>query len=345
MTTIENIEVRVESANPMTQVLVLIEASDGTTGIGEAWWGIPDRDVFGRGALPIASTIDNLITPKLLGKKSSSIEKHWFDLWDFGYRYADQGIFLMGLSGVDIALWDLLGKQLDVPVVQLLGGQVHQSIRAYASLPPLRDLDTVVSETQRAIDSGIRAVKLHEVESKYVHALRDTFGDELDIMVDVNGHFNIQEAKNIGLDMASRGITWFEEPIRPMRDHAGMKKIAQQTGLAIAAGENEYTLEDFHRLLAADVVTYLQPEITKIGGLTTAKRINVLTELYNTELSPHNFRIGPSLYSSIQWAFAAPMATWIEVPWIQGEFAAGIQLPPIEDGRVLMPTGPGLGLP
>ena len=75
MTTIENIEVRVESANPMTQVLVLIEASDGTTGIGEAWWGIPDRDVFGRGALPIASTIDNLITPKLLGKKSSSIEK------------------------------------------------------------------------------------------------------------------------------------------------------------------------------------------------------------------------------------------------------------------------------
>ena len=344
MTTIENIEVTVESGNPLAQVFVTIRASDGTTGQGEAWWGIPDRDMPGRSALPIASTIENLITPRLLGKKSGEIERHWFDLWDFGYRYADQGIFLMGMSGVDIALWDLLAKQLGIPVVQILGGQVHESIQAYASLPPLRDTDIVIAETQRAMEHGITAVKLHEVEAKYVHVLRDTFGDELEIMVDVNGHFNLQEATAFGLDIGTRGITWFEEPIRPMRDHATIKKVAVETGLPIAAGENEYTVSDFDKLLTSDAVTYLQPEITKIGGLTAAKRINPLVELYNVALSPHNFRIGPSLYASIHWAMSSPMTAWMEVPWIQGQFAGRMALPPIKDGRVYLPEGSGLGL-
>ena len=345
MTHIKKIDVEIAKSTDLTQVLVHIEAEDGITGMGEAWWGISTPETPGKSAIPIADVIEHLIKPRLIGKQSNLIEKHWFDLWDYGYRYADQGIFLMGLSGVDLALWDLLGKRLQIPVVQLLGGPVHESLPAYASLPPLRDPDIVVSETQRALDAGIHAVKLHETEPRYVHVLRDTFGNDLKIMVDVNGHFTPVEAREIGEEMAARGITWFEEPIRPMRDHASMRKLGLQIGTAIAAGENEYTLDDFRRLLAADAVTYLQPEITKIGGLTAAKRITGLTELYNTALCPHNFRIGPSLYASIHWAMASPMAVWMEIPWIRGEFASRIPMPPISGGQVQLPAGDGFGLP
>ena len=345
MTTIKRVSAEIAAKTALSQVLVHIETDDGTTGMGEAWWGIPTPESPGKSAIPIADVVEHLIGPRLVGKQSNLIEKHWFDLWDYGYRYADQGIFLMGLSGVDLALWDLLGKQLNIPVVQLLGGPIHESLPAYASLPPLREPDIVVSETRRAVDAGINAVKLHETEPRYVHILRDTFGDDLKIMVDVNGHFTPVEAREVGEELATRGITWFEEPVRPMRDHASIREVGLQTGLATAAGENEYTLDDFRRLLAAEAVTYLQPEITKIGGLTAAKRITGLTELYNTALCPHNFRTGPSLYASIHWAMASPMAAWMEIPWIRGEFASGIPLPPVSDGQVQLPAGNGLGLP
>ena len=105
--------------------------------------------------------------------------------------------------------------------------------------------------------------------------------------------------------------------------------------------------ENGHRLLDSGAIEYLQPEITKIGGLTPAKRISALAELYNVALCPHNFRVGPSLYASIHWGMSCPVSRWIEVPWI-GEglaFASGVPMPLIEDGRVKVPEAPGFGIP
>ena len=151
---------------------------------------------------------------EVLGRDAGDIGRLWFELWDYGYRYADQGIFPMALSGLDIALWDLLGRTLGVSVIQLLGGSRHDSVPAYASLPPLRDPELVVNETQRAVDAGIGAVKLHEVTIDHVERLRRRFGEELAIMVDVNGHFDPIEAVAFGRQLADLGVTWFEEPTR-----------------------------------------------------------------------------------------------------------------------------------
>ena len=296
--------------------------------------------------MPIASVIENILAPKLIGKNPDEIEKHWFDLWDYGYRYGDQGVYLMGLSGIDIALWDLLGKTNKISVMQILGGAVHDSLPCYASLPPLRDTKLVISETKRAIEKGINAVKLHEVETKYVSILRKEFGESLKIMVDVNGHYNFIEALEAGNEMAKYNVTWFEEPVRPMRDHHAIKEIGIKTKIPIAAGENEYSINDFKRLLDNKTVTYLQPEITKIGGITAAKRLTSLTELNNIALCPHNFSIGPSLYASIHWAFASPMSRWIEIPWVPNDFDFNFynSLPEIHNGKINVPKGHGLGL-
>ncbi len=347
MSQIAAVRTTILDATPLSQTLVTVTDSDGRTGVGETWWGIPNPERPSGGALPIASAVDDLLAPRVIGREAGDIGRLWFELWDWGYRYADQGIFPMALSGLDIALWDLLGKTLGTSVLLLLGGSRHDAVPAYASLPPLRDPELVVSETQRAVDAGIGAVKLHEVTIDHVERLRRRFGDELAIMVDVNGHFDPIEAIAFGRQLADLGATWFEEPVRPMRDHRAMLRVKRESGVDIAAGENEYTLEDFERLLQSEAITYLQPEVTKIGGITAAQRVATLAELHNVALSPHNFRPGPSLYASLAYGFASSATRWFEIPWVPDDrrFSSKTPLPEIEDGYVLPPQGSGLGMP
>ena len=346
MSQITSVQTTIFDATPLQQVFVTVTDSEGRSGVGETWWGIPDRSRPAAGARPIASTVDELLAPRVVGRDAGDIGRLWFELWDFGYRYADQGIFPMALSGLDIALWDLLGHTLGASVLQLLGGSRHDAVPAYASLPPLRDPDLVISETQRAVDVGIGGLKLHEVTIDHVQNLRRRFGDDLAIMVDVNGHFDPLEAIAFGRQLADLGVTWFEEPVRPMRDHRSMLRVHEEAGVDIAAGENEYALEDFERLLRSGAIMYLQPEVTKIGGITAAQRVSTLAELYNVALSPHNFRPGPSLYASLAYGFASSATRWFEIPWIPDDrrFASDSPLPKIEDGCVLVPEGPGLGI-
>lgn len=342
--TIESIHAETLVNGPLLNVIVRVTDSDGAEGVGEAWWGIADSAEPERAVKPIVSVVNDLLAPRLLGREASAIERIWYDAWDWGYRYGDQGILTMGLSGIDLALWDLHGKRHGLPVHELLGGPALDSIPAYASLPPLRSAELLVTETQRAIDHGFSAVKLHELDPELTALLRTEFGQELTIMVDVNGHFDVTEAIAHGRRLSELGVLWFEEPVRPMRDHRAIAKVGAAIDCDLAGGENEYSAEDFERLLRTGALRYLQPEITKIGGLTPARRIAALAEVHNVALCPHNFRLGPSLYASIHWAFTSPASRWIEFPWMPTrlQFPFGAELPTLVDGRVHPLTGPGL---
>ena len=345
MARIERVAAELLHDRPLVNVIVRVRDADGVEGVGEAWWGILDIERPRRTASPIIAVVNDMLAPRLAGRDADAIERLWYELWDWGYRYADQGIFLMGLSGVDLALWDLKGKRLGIGVTELLGGPVRDGIPGYASLPPLRNPELLVAETGRATEAGFTAVKLHEIDPELTAVLRDEFGDDLKIMVDVNGHFDPLEAIAVGRRLSELGVVWFEEPVRPMRDHAAIARVGACIECDLAAGENEYALEDFDRLLATGALAYLQPEITKIGGLTAARRVSTLAELHNVALCPHNFRLGPSLYASVQWAFTSFASKWLEIPWMPfGEdtsFPAA--LPPMRDGLVLPLKGPGLG--
>ena len=274
MSQIASVQTTIFDSTPLTQVFVTVTDSEGRTGTGETWWGIPDPDRPGAGARPIASAVDELLAPRVLGREAGEIGRLWFELWDYGYRYADQGIFPMALSGLDIALWDLLGKTLGASVLQLLGGSRHDAVAAYASLPPLRDPELVVSETQRAVDAGIGGVKLHEVTIDHVERLRRRFGDELAIMVDVNGHFDPIEAIAFGRQLADLGATWFEEA-RPTNArssrHAARFGASLESRLPPARTSTRWRTSS--ACCAARRSPYLQPEVTKIGGITAAQRV------------------------------------------------------------------------
>jgi len=333
----------------LPQLLVEVETDDGHRGLGEAWWGIPSPDpavAENAGFAPIQSAVEQLLAPRCLGKSAADIEGLWFSLSDWAARYGDGGIITMALAGIDLALWDLHGKRLGVPVVQLLGGQAHQQVPVYASLPPFRSADTVIHEGRRALAAGFRAIKLHEVEVEIVARTREALGKNVRLMVDVNGHFDLNDAIAFGCAIAPFDILWYEEPVRPMRSHDAIAGVAKAQPVDLAAGENEYSVDDFSRLLKRAALRFLQPEITKIGGLTPARKVSALAELHNIALAPHNFRIGPSLYASIHWGFASPATRWFELPWLPEGVSAtcGATLPKIVDGCITLPEGPGFGL-
>ncbi len=184
------------------------------------------------------------------------------------------------------------------------------------------------------------------MEVEIVARTREALGKGVRLMVDVNGHFDLNDAIAFGRAIAPFDILWYEEPVRPMRSHDAIASVAKAQPIDLAAGENEYSLDDFSRLLKRDALRWLQPEITKIGGLTPARKISALAELHNVALAPHNFRIGPSLYASIHWGFASPATRWFELPWLpEGVNATcGARLPEIVDGCITLPEGPGFGL-
>ena len=343
MATIAEVTAEILDRAPLINVIVRVVDSDGAEGVGEAWWGIGDKAEPARAGRPMASIVNDLLAPRVIGRDAGHIEALWNELADWGTRYGDQGVFTMGLSGLDLALWDLKGKRLDAPVCELLGGPTFDALPAYASLPWLYDGDLVMHETKRAVDAGFGAVKLHETDPEFVAALRREYGDDFVIMVDVNGHFDPPEAIHLGRRLSELGVYWFEEPVRPMRDHQAIARVSAAIDCDVAGGENEYTLADFERLLATGALTQIQPEITKIGGLTAARRIAALIERHNVGLSPHNFRLGPSFLASIHWAFTSPASRWIEVPWVPADsgFSHPTEIPPVVNGSIAAPTGPG----
>ena len=352
---IEKIETIILEHPYLPQLLVRVTAEDGLSGLGECWWGvspaapeIKDLNLAPANMVdPIASTVKNILSPILINQDAEQIEHLWQAMIHFAYRYGDEGIVRCALSGIDMALWDLMGKRLNVPVVQILGGVVKDTIRAYASLPPLRDAALVRHESRRAKDSGFTGVKLHELDPEMAGHVREELGPDMAVMFDVNGHFSPAEAIEIAEQLLEYDIFWFEEPTWPMRDHEAMARVRGETGIWVAAGENEFNLDSFERLMTSGAVDYVMPEITKIGGLTTAKKITAMAELFNLPISPHGYRLGPALYANVHWALNCPCSDWIEIPFLpEGHgFPSKISLPPMKDGMIKLPEGSGLGLP
>lgn len=334
-----NIETIVYEHQFLSSVFVKVESEDGLSGIGEAWWGL--------NVSPVVSAINDTLAPLLKGEDSLKINYLWDKMYRYAYRYGTEGILLTGLSGIDIALWDLLGKRLEVPVASLMGGTVRDSLQAYASLPPLGQEDVLVREVKRAVNQGYAGVKLHEKEVEMVSAAREAVPEGFPIMLDVNGRWTVLEA----LDMAQRlkpyKLVWLEEPVWPMQDYRAMEELHLRSGISIAAGENEYKLESFTNLMQCQGLDWVQPEITKIGGLTMAVKISALADLYNAVICPHGFRVGPAFYANVHWSLSQLNMGWLEIPFLPEEysFPANVSLPKIENGKVYLPTGNGLGMP
>ncbi len=236
--------------------------------------------------LAVKEIVEVGFKPQLVGENPFEIGRIWEKLYAYSEWYGRRGIAIYGLSGVDVALWDIMGKALHLPVSTLLGGTYRKKIRVYASmLFDMQDFEATVDEAKSYVKEGYTAVKFGwgqtretsfgldaEKDEAMVRTLRERLGDKIDIMVDVGRFVNwslphaIRMAKRLG----KYNIFWLEEAL-PQEDAEAYAELRKAADVYIAAGEGEYTRYGFRDWIVNRAVDILQPDVTKAGGLTEAR--------------------------------------------------------------------------
>jgi L-alanine-DL-glutamate epimerase-like enolase superfamily enzyme len=317
------------------QILVRVTTDEGLIGWGEC---------FAYGAtLAVCNVVDDALAPLVVGQDPAQIELLVDRLHRALMIWGRRGLAMMAVSGVELALWDLLGKARDVPVYQLLGGLVPSRLRAYASLLRYDTPAQVAAAVADALGQGFTAVKLHQTDVASVAAAREAAGPDVDLMLDTNCPWTVEEAIRIGRQLEPYGLRWLEEPVWPPEDYAGLARVRQALHIPIACGENDATVFAFRELVAAGAADIVQPSMTKVGGIAEMKKIAILAAAANVTFVPHSFYFGPGLAATLHVAASTPGVPYVEMP--PGQLAAPLLAEPIVHARgfVSPPERPGLG--
>lgn len=340
--------------------LVVVTTDTGLQGFGEAKAAVGSSGV----CASIVTCVEKELKPLLLGKDARHISRIWEQVYN-GTRdhYAlsrgrkfpilgRRGLTISAMSGVDTALWDLKGKALGVPVVELLGGACRDEMEAYAS-GGWASADKIGEQLNGYISKGFNGVKMRVgimdnsvAESiKRVRAAREAIGDNIKLMADAHGTFSVPEAKQFCRGVEDCNLYWFEEPISPDNRH-GTAEVRTATTIPIAAGESEYTAFDVRDLIEVRALDVVQPDSAIIGGITESMRVAQLAHTYQLELAPHCWGSAFSFMAGVNVAFASPAAVVIEFslggnPMMYDLVNEKIT---VENGMIAAPTAPGLGL-
>ncbi|WP_422360137.1 mandelate racemase/muconate lactonizing enzyme family protein [Reichenbachiella sp.] len=266
--------------------IVKITLEDGTYGWGE-----------GYGPAQVIKAGIDFFKPFIIGKKAIEHESIWQEMYLRSLDYARSGVLQAALSAIDVALWDVKGKLLDLPISVLLGGKKNPVIEPYATGLYFERVDDLkghlVEEALMYKDQGFKAMKMKvglgiKRDVELVAAIREAIGENVRLMVDSNHAYSYQEAISLSKKLEKYDIGWFEEPVSP-EDYNGYKRLRDNTSIPIAGGECEYLTFGFKRLLENECVDIVQPDICACGGLTEAKRIGTLAHTYNKDVVPHTW--------------------------------------------------------
>ena len=330
---------------------VRIYTDEGLVGIGECFRRLPSV---------IRTVVETVIKPVLLGKDPLDTELRWREMILVTSSSDMGGAVYCAIAGLDIAMWDLKGKALGMPIHRLLGGKLQDKIRMYAS-SLRRDL-TPVEEAHRAaslVEQGYSAYKLHsalpgEIDHpsdqtiETVTEVRAAVGDDIEILVDVNGAFSVHHAIEIGKALESLGVFHYEEP-RPHHDLAGLATVADTLDIPIASGEMIYTHWQYKDLIVNGRVDILQPDIVKVPGFTEFQRIAALASAFGKPITVHNTQATVSTVAHLHAcaAFAnIPYAQEYNIEPLSIRDQWPILKEPLQviDGYLQVPDGPGLGV-
>tara|TARA_R110002051_G_scaffold70772_1_gene127497 strand:+ start:61226 stop:62389 length:1164 start_codon:yes stop_codon:yes gene_type:complete len=341
--------------------LVVVTTDTGLQGFGEAKAAVGSSG----SCASIVSCIENELKPQLVGKDARNISRIWEHVYNGtrdhyslsrGRKFpilGRRGLTISAMSGIDTALWDIKGKTLGAPVVELLGGSCRDKMPAYAS-GGWAKADTIGEQLLGYTSKGFSGVKMRVgimdqtvAESiKRVKAAREALPDHIKLMTDAHGTFSVPEAKQFTKGVEDCNLYWFEEPISP-DNKIGTAEVRANTFIPIAAGESEYTAFDIRDLIAERALDVLQPDCAIIGGITEAMRVSQLAHTYQLELAPHCWGSAFSFMAGLSVAFASPSANVIEFslggnPMMYDLVEEDITVD--KEGMLVAPDKPGLGL-
>lgn len=325
-----------------------------------------DEGVIGIGAVDshypmVKSVIDpagehGLLAKLLIGEDPREVERLWAKMEQSTFWYGRGGGITHAMSGIDIALWDILGKSTGLPVAALLGGCRRRLVKPYASITA-NNIDALQKKVQRAIELGFKAIKIgwgalgvdFEQTIKWVKTAREIAGPDVDIMVDFgcsgSGRaISVSAARKVIRAIAEYQLSWIEEPLTP-DDINGFAELRQSVDVPISGGEVFVNLRDFKLLFEKRAVDIVQPDVCKAGGLTELKRIAFFANLENIFCVPHSWSTAICIAASIHLVASIPNGKYVEFQ-IENPLNTDLLVEPFEikDGYIEVPIKPGLGI-
>lgn len=299
-----------------------------------------------------------LLWPLLKGQSAVEPERVSETLRQSSFWQGRGGSIEHAISGVDIALWDLMGKACNQPVSRLLGGNYRQTIKPYGSIlfdepePLRRTLGQVVARGFKAIKLGWRPFgrRDRKFDERLVRTAREAVGDGVELMVDAGGSeqfwpHGTNWARNTAAMLADFGVVWFEEPLPP-DDLAGYIELTRVSPVPIAGGEVLTRRQAFQPWIENRAVDILQPDCTKNGGLSESRRIAWLAYDHNVQVVPHGWNTAIGLAADLQFSAAIPVARYVEY-LTPCAYIDEVTIEPFrldDEGLLAIPTGPGLGI-
>lgn len=287
-------------------LLVRVRTDDGIEGYGEA-------GTFGGAEHTVKTIIDTQLAPILIGEDPTMIERHWARMYQGTIQLGRRGAMIAAISGIDIALWDILGKIAGLPVYKLLGGRASV-VPSYASAGFYSDgkgLEGLSDEFAAISSKGYRAAKMKvagenfDADVERVRVAREALGQGRGLMVDSNNQHSPREAIAFAHQIEEFNIAWFEEPTRT-DDLDGMAMVRNSISIPVAGYETETTRHGFRLLIESGCVDILQPDTVWAGGITECHRISALASTYHLPVAPHNYAGAISGFSNLHVLAAAP---------------------------------------
>jgi len=347
-------------------VFLKLAADDGIAGYGEAY-SVPFHPEV------VVKLIDDVGERLVIGSDPFKIEALWRRIYSSGYSQHPDLTMMGVLSAFEMACWDIVGKELNQPVYNLLGGQVHEKLRSYTYIYPAPDdleRGGVFTDPERAakratdyVKQGFTALKFDPVApmmplyprqlylkslrtaENVVKSVREAVGDKCDILVGTHGQMNTASAIRLAKRIEKYDPLWFEEPVPP-ENKDEMARVARSTSIPIATGERLATKYEFREVLQNQAASILQMALGRVGGILEAKKIAGMAEAYYAEIAPHLY-CGPiEAAANIQLDTCSHNFLVQESIETFGGFHAELLKEPIqwEEGYIIPPTRPGIGV-
>ena len=333
-----------------SSLFVRVFTDEGITGIGEC---------SPMNCAVIKGFIDHALKPLLIKENPVEIDKLWNKIFFKTYKLGVQGIQPEGIAGVDIALWDILGKATRLPIHALLGGAYRDRFQLYASIGggghmSVRDM---VKAVEAKLADGFKAFKIRmdwgvshldadpAKDLEMFQAVKSILNKDYPLSFDANNGYTIPTAIAQGRKFEAAGIYHYEEPV-PQYDYAGLKQVADALDVPVSAGEHEYTRWQIHDLITRGGVDIVQPDVVKCGGISEMRKIAVIAELYNKIILPHQTQPTVGHVASMHVCASIKNCTRPHEftgrrPDLEALFK---NYPAPKDGFMDVPSGPGLGL-
>ncbi|MGE5304973.1 MAG: mandelate racemase/muconate lactonizing enzyme family protein [Alphaproteobacteria bacterium] len=328
--------------NHRSTTLVKIDTDEGVSGFGSS---------SGNGEL-IEFIVAKVLKPLLIGMDPTSID----EIWDKAYvrgghkEFGTRGVGVVAMSGVDIALWDILGKVRGLPLYELLGGKWRDKVPVYATALYPEEPSKVARRARGFANQGFQGVKIKvgfdlQQDVRIVRAVRQELGKDFVIMTDANQGYAVNVALEASEAFAESSIFWLEEPlfVEDIEEHA---RLREQGKTPIAVGENLQMRYAFENFVIRRAVDFLQPDVARAGGVTEIKRIAAMASAHKAPISFHTWGDAIALAASIHLSAALKECIMMELDCTYNPLRAELLRDPLElqGGYLCPPRGPGLGV-